>query len=692
MRYFKTIAILGIIVLASSGLAAQDIEYVSSILWNQVNDIAMINDTAYCAFDNGLVIIDFTDPANPHEINRMYLPGQTYRIKIVGQYAYIAGVGEGMQIVDISDPSEPLLIHTLTEASNIYDLEIVNDLAYIADGSKGLCIYHILNPYDPAFIYRGAGAGQDITISGNRLYAASGNLRIFGLDNPQLPELLGSIEFEMGCDRVAVQGDYAYIGTFSQGLFVYDISDPAAPIPCCNIPGSVRAMAISGNIACMAGYGTEMMILDISNPYEVVQIADYPIDHLCDAIVLDDNLALLANNWIGVEAIDLTVPAQPTRLSIVETPPPTITFKVTGNILYTNQLNIIDISDRQRPQILGRLDLPISFPELDTYGDYLLLGGSEGELYIVEVSNAAEPSIISTYSAGSYIRDVKVEDDFAYLTVYDSGMQILDISEPEHPVNVATFTIDDDQPSDLFIQGNYAYIAYQNTGLVIVDITDPVNPEFVSNLAVNGYCSHVYIRDQYAYLAASNAYYIIDISDVHDPEQVSAWGSQGSARGIYSDGHYVYMANTDLWIIDISDLPNCYEVARRVTPGWSEEIYADSGYIYLADRSSFMIFRFNPTGIDDNLSELPSSFALGQNYPNPFNARTEIKFDLKLEADVQLTIYDILGRHIKTLLDSHRPAGSYNIIWDAAELPSGIYFYKLQAGDITESRKCLLLK
>lgn len=692
MRYPKTIAILGIILFSISGLAAQEIQYVSSFLWNQVNDIAMLNDTAWCAFDNGLVVIDFTDPANPVEIDRMYLPGQTYRIKIVGHYAYIAGVDEGMQIVDISNPAEPQLIYTLTETTNIYDLEIANDLAYISDGSKGLSIYHILNPYDPAYINSELQAGQDILIIGNRLYVASGNFRIYSLENPQAPELLGSIEFEWGCDIVAVQGNYAYIGTWGHGLSVYDISDPGTPVHCCDIPGSNNAISVSGDIACIATYGPEIKILDISDPYQVVQIASYQVDGICDVICLDDNIAYLANNWAGVEAVDLSVPSEPNRLGMMETPSRAVTFKIVDDILYADQLKIIDISDRENPELLGHLDIPIAYTELDTYADYVLLGGYDGLLYIVDVSNAAEPSIVSTYNAGFYIQDIKVNETYAYVSTYDSGIQILDISDPENPLHVSAYSITGTYFSDIYVQGNIAYLAVQGFGLEIVDISDPANPEFVSELPLSGNCHHVFVLDNYAYLTSTTAYHIVDISDILHPRQITAWGSQGTGRDIYSDGHYVYMANEDVWIIDISDLPNCYEVSRYITPGRTNQIYVDSSYIYVADRSSFMIFRFNPTGIDDDISGLPANFALMQNYPNPFNAHTEIRFDLRSSVSVQLSVYDILGRHIETLIDSRKPAGSYNIIWDAGDLPSGVYFYKLQAGDLTESRKCLLLK
>ena len=693
MRYFKTIAILGIIVLASSGLAAQDIEYVSSILWNQVNDIAVENDIAYCAFDNGLEIIDFSFPEIPMEIGHIYLPGQTIRVKVAGHYAYVASVTEGLQIIDIANPAEPELIYTITETDNIDDIEIANDLLYICDGSKGLSIYHVLNPYDPALVFNERFMGRDISIEGSLLFLGGFNIgfQIFSLDDPQSPELLATVDLDYNAVGITVQGNYAYVSTHYE-LFVYDISDPEEPVFCSHFSTLIWNVAIAGQIGCIAGMTRELKIIDISNPYQIEELGDFPVEGYCEVVTINGNKAYIGNNWENLQAVDLTVPSQPVGLGLVEMHGRNSAFKVAGDYLYTGQFDIIDITNRENPEVVASLDIPVDFTELDSYGDYALLGGTEGILYIIDVSNAAEPFIVTTYDAGSRINDIKVNGTYAYIAANDSGMQILDISDPENPSYVTTFAITDAYLSEISIQANYAYLAYQSAGLAIADISDPANPQFISNLVLSNNSSQVYVRDNLAYMAGGNVFYIVDISDLLNPELISSWGAQGSAYDIYGDGHYAYMANGDVWIIDISDLPNCYEVGKYITPGWASQIYFDSGYIYIADRSSVMIFRFNPTDIDDDFSELPSGFALGQNYPNPFNACTEIQFDLKSAADVQLTVYDILGRYIESLMNSYRPAGSYNIIWDAADLPSGVYFYKLQAGNFSESRKCLLLK
>jgi hypothetical protein len=100
---------------------------------------------------------------------------------------------------------------------------------------------------------------------------------------------------------------------------------------------------------------------------------------------------------------------------------------------------------------------------------------------------------------------------------------------------------------------------------------------------------------------------------------------------------------------------------------------------------------------DEPGTSVPRYFELDQNYPNPFNAGTVIKFNLQRPADVNLTIYNILGQRVRTLAEGRMPAGSHTLNWDGRDekgldLSSGVYFYRLQAGEQAETKRLILLK
>ena len=85
-------------------------------------------------------------------------------------------------------------------------------------------------------------------------------------------------------------------------------------------------------------------------------------------------------------------------------------------------------------------------------------------------------------------------------------------------------------------------------------------------------------------------------------------------------------------------------------------------------------------------------FDLSQNYPNPFNPSTKISFSIPQSSNVMIKVFDILGNEIETLVNEENPSGSYEVIWSAEQLPSGVYFYQLKAGEFVEMKKMLLLK
>lgn len=98
------------------------------------------------------------------------------------------------------------------------------------------------------------------------------------------------------------------------------------------------------------------------------------------------------------------------------------------------------------------------------------------------------------------------------------------------------------------------------------------------------------------------------------------------------------------------------------------------------------------TGVEKTNNEIPNHFSLSQNYPNPFNPSTKIEYSIRKESFVQLKVYDILGDEVATLVNEEQSTGVYRVELDATALPSGVYFYRIQADTFVDTKKMILLK
>jgi len=159
---------------------------------------------------------------------------------------------------------------------------------------------------------------------------------------------------------------------------------------------------------------------------------------------------------------------------------------------------------------------------------------------------------------------------------------------------------------------------------------------------------------------------------------------------------------------DNSTVVAAYNVDLRGFGGGAAVVFA-SGFLNPADNqdgAAFGLFVALPDGtvialpsanegaarMDESLSTLPDEYDLNQNYPNPFNPSTVISFSLPKSGNVNLTVYNLLGQQVETLIDGPMDAGLHEASWDAGAYASGVYFYRLQTNDFVSTRKMMLVK
>jgi hypothetical protein len=179
------------------------------------------------------------------------------------------------------------------------------------------------------------------------------------------------------------------------------------------------------------------------------------------------------------------------------------------------------------------------------------------------------------------------------------------------------------------------------------------------------------------------------------------WGVQGRSVtggyvyiGIYFFGDYMFGNVWGLYY-DGTEVSNV-DFFGQLTAGQTVLISSfgldQHGELYILGYNTGTIFSVRFTGSVEETGAVPEKFFLRENYPNPFNPNTTIEFGIPEERYVSLTIYNILGETVAVPVHQYLPSGSYRYTWNAASLPSGTYFYRIDAGEFTQSRRMLLVK
>ena len=168
-------------------------------------------------------------------------------------------------------------------------------------------------------------------------------------------------------------------------------------------------------------------------------------------------------------------------------------------------------------------------------------------------------------------------------------------------------------------------------------------------------------------------------------------------KGDSSGSAYIFSREGSNWVEGAKLL--AFDGSASDWFGWSVSIAGDYAVVgaYLDDDNgensgSAYVYSGIIVGIDDENRGLPTEFTLSQNYPNPFNPNTMIEYELPNQSNVKLIIYNLRGEEVALLFNGTMPAGNHQVTWNASNFASGIYFYRLRAGNFVQTKKMVLLR
>lgn len=595
-------------------------------------DIAVTNGHAYIIDETGrLLTFDVTNPTNPVFLSLTWADS-AFAVELSENYCYVStsvwngSAFEGrLRIFDVSDPKSPEFVADAMGSGRVC---VMGDHAYLASGTNGLVIVNIANPASPFYVRRAATVGyaNDVHVRGTIAYVATspsqvqfqGGLEIFDVSDPAAPIPLGKL-FGMNAQRVCVAGTTAYITCPSIGdnAFAIDVSDPGQPsLAGTQDLGYPHDVQVVNGIAYIPDHSQGLQILDVSDPSNMQIIATARTRWVALSVDVEGNYAYLVNEEAGMEILDVSDPDSPVRIGHYETDIPPLDVRVAGNYAYVAvgpYLDIVDIQNPSQPVRIGRHVPGYPVPSLILAGDYAFApAGLEG-LRVIDISNPTNLVPVGGYDTSGFAVAVRVVGSLAYVADNADGLQIIDVSNPAAPFRLGRY-ITTSFATAVDVVGNYAYLAVWPDKLEVIDVSQPQSPQFLGEFQTYGPFGDVQVVGNLAYLADLYSVRVIDVSNPTNLVLVAEQSLPDVALDLKLVGDMIYIADS-YWGLSIVQVTFPMAINPPVLVGGMLELGWNGGPGIKLQKTTSLS---NPDWQDVPGSEGVSSLTLPASGPSSF--------------------------------------------------------------------------
>ncbi|KPL06521.1 hypothetical protein AMJ86_08235 [bacterium SM23_57] len=639
-------------------------------------DVDVSGGLAYLATRSGLYVIDLLDPTRPERTDSLFYgyTAEVVAVDVEGDYAYLAVQNDsrGFRIVNVSNPSSIFEVGAIENWGSLYSVDVVGDYAYLG------CI---------------------------------GRIRIVDVSNPSEPDLVSTCTFNGRGEGIVVRDDYAYVAAREGGLRIIDISNPEDP----DLVGSLEDLTyaygvdVSGNTAYVTGYDyTEdigwVVSVNISDPSDPVMIDSCNMTYQCEDVVVVDSTAFLAS--YGLKVLDISSPGNLLEISYHNPWGGASGAAVYGDYAFVMEtdcgMQMLSLENYACPVGLGRICVNRSVLGVSVEDQYAYVSNTLNGWGVVDISNPDSMTFIGVCQTPGSATQTTLYEDLAYVAARTGGIRVINISDPTQPYEVGSFEAVGYALSVEVIDG-MLYVGTASNGFWILDISNPVQPVELGSILIPGWFDYFAVKDTIVYV--SNYGEVFYMLNVVDPQNIQQVGTVTMPHGVVCadvSGDYLFGVggpghpewNSWFWVADITDPLHPQEVGYYFTPGDAVGVIAVGDYAVVADTYFLCVFDCSEAMSvpDSHRNITPADFKILSIYPNPFNQQTSVIFDVPNAQKVQVGIYNLLGQRVTSLVNQSMIPGSYRVLWDAGDLPSGVYFVQMSAGDFVQMRKVVLLK
>jgi hypothetical protein len=462
-----------------------------------------------------LAAFDTQNPADPRRIGYLLIPGNLIYVDETGHYAYILSSGEsyGLWKVDVSNPARMSARHLYSTKFVIKGFRLLNEKAFVTtrkceytyffEGSiETRCddTLHVVDTKDtssPAQCYQGL----------------AGNLRALAIANA--PELIPA-------PQTAIQGNYRYDAKGKDGLRVYNVSNPIQPLE----------------------------VSSYASPSELIDISVYKTQALATSVQDQET-----GTRYALQTFDVEIPTDPKHQGELSSKPIVIAefdryAVLKEQFAYGSWPLGVEILDRSSPES-GNAREPAQIAQLVDMVVHEMRGyglTDDNRFLLLDMSDIENPVILASHTLRSPYHPgyrLSVMGSYAYIIVSDLGMRVLDISDKENILEVATYPMKT-PPVEITVNGHYAYVAEWYGTLEIVDISNPTSPTLVHVYDAQDRIDAMQVVKNYLFMTGGDpGLQVIDISDPTAPDLVGSFDTDTFVTGLDVECPYIYISDIE---------------------------------------------------------------------------------------------------------------------------------------------------
>jgi hypothetical protein len=732
-------ALVALILLAflCGSAGAQDcVRYDEYVILNEVPtfasglvDIAVADGYAYVAHgpEYGIYTVSLADPRHPEFLD-VIINGRTFDLLLAGQDRLCMAGSSSLRVYDVSVPGTPTLYGTLSVDEGVVDLAWYGTglLVLWSDGTLRLADLSGPGPFDWIHEGRVAETAHSLAVVGDVVYVGGGGFDLGDGETWQgaAAVLIGEPDDPLSADAVVSVSegdvkDLAYDGThlWSCGAEVrgHSLVDPLAPVQVAEIVRTGVRLAVDGGILHVATGNAGLFSYDVSDPDAPVQIAHRVMEGSVRIVAAADDRMVFGGGTFGAYSAAGTNFAAPVPMYQAETVAEYWRAAPRGEyVLALSAECRFDVLDPSMPpDMIPRASLPLycsAAIDVLVSDEACVIPTYDGWLHIVNLTDPLAPSASLQQLGCIYIHCAALSGT-TLLLGGDAGVAVWDVSNPGNPHAIGNVpTIGYSRAWTAAAHGDLAVLCMQTNGydydLLLVDISDPTDPLVLDTYGIGTSAADIVFAGDRLYVTRGHSLEILRGIQTGELILLNRLDLDGAAGHLAVRGARGYLScESELLVLDMStsSLP---VLLARIDCGqnWPVRL-PDGGMMTIVSGGTLQVLYpdcdvevsnepVQPPALPD---AIPRRAAIESAAPNPFNPQVRIGYALDRPGRVTVTVHDLLGRAVCTLVDRVEPAGRHAATWtghdDAGRAcPAGTYLVRLVRGDRTDSRKIQLVR